>query len=247
LGNAGRRRTILLRAESVRAGYGRVEVLHGLSAQIDTGERVGIFGPNGHGKTTFLRTLSGLIRPAAGRITFAGHEIAGRAPRQIVALGLIHVPQSSSLFPRISVNDNLMLGAYAAHAWQCRAEGLEQVYDLFPGLRSRARQRAGTLSGGERQMVAIGMGLMGRPKLLILDEPTLGLAPKIRELLSQAMSEIAATGVPMLVVDQDLEFLTGFADRLYLVERGQVVQEIDGEHGISDQQILEMYFGSAAR
>jgi branched-chain amino acid transport system ATP-binding protein len=236
-----------LEVERLVAGYGKVEVLHGISLAVGQGERVGLFGPNGHGKTTLLRAVSGLIQARAGTITFGADRIQTLSPGLIVERGLIHVPQGNTLFPRMTVLENLMLGAYSARAWAARRENLARVFALFPKLEQRQQQPCRTLSGGERQMVSIGIGLMGAPTLLMLDEPTLGLAPKIKDELAEAISEVAASGVTMLMVDQDIEILLGVCQRLYFVENGQVTLETEEGVQIDRQQILEMYFGAASR
>jgi branched-chain amino acid transport system ATP-binding protein len=229
------------------AGYGNVEILHGISMVVGHGERVGLFGPNGHGKTTLLRAISGLIRPRSGSVAFGEDRITSLAPGQIVGRGLIHVPQGNTLFPRMTVAENLLLGAYSSRAWRARHANLSKVFALFPKLEQRQKQLCRTLSGGERQMVSIGIGLMGAPSLLMLDEPTLGLAPKIKDELAEAITEIAASGVTMVVVDQDIELLLAFCQRLYFVENGLVSLETQEGAQIDRQQILEMYFGAAAR
>src|SRR5262245_14541272 len=167
--------TMLLQVENLVSGYGKAEVVRSLSIQVDAGERVGLFGPNGHGKTTLLRTISGLIPSKSGEIRFQGENIKGLSPRRIVERGLIHVPQGNTLFPFMTVMENLLLGAYSKRSSITRSENLDKVYALFPRLKERKKQRARTLSGGERQMLSIGVGLMGMPTLLVLDEPSLGL------------------------------------------------------------------------
>ncbi|MDQ0394420.1 ABC transporter ATP-binding protein [Labrys monachus] len=234
-----------LQVDGLNAGYGRVQVLHDISIVVD-GQRVGLFGPNGHGKTTLLRTLSGLIRPKLGRVRFGETDITGLSPQAVVAEGLIHVPQGSTLLPRMSVIEALTLGAYATRAWPQRRRTLDEVFALFPRLAERRHQRCNTLSGGERQMAAIGAGLMGCPKLLMLDEPTLGLAPKLRSELARAIHAIAETGVGLLVVDQDIDMLLGLCDRLYLIEQGRVAMDIADRSQLQHQDVLKRYFGSAA-
>jgi branched-chain amino acid transport system ATP-binding protein len=236
-----------LEVDRLVAGYGNVEVLHGISIAVTQGEQVGLFGPNGHGKTTLLRAVSGLIRPRAGTITFGEERLSTLSPGQIIDRGLVHVPQGNTLFPRMTVLENLMLGAYSSRAWPVRRASLANVFALFPKLEQRQQQLCRTLSGGERQMVSIGIGLMGLPSLLMLDEPTLGLAPKIKDELAQAISEIVASGVTMLVVDQDIELLLGVCQRLYFVENGEVSLETQEGAQIDRRQILEMYFGTASR
>ncbi len=238
--------SMLLKVEDVSAGYGRIPVLNGISIEVGRGERIGLFGPNGHGKTTLLRTISGLMRPTHGRITFDGRDITTTAPKDIVSLGLIHVLQGNTLFPRMTVLENVLLGAYSKRAWDDREETLARIYELFPILKQRSRQLARTLSGGQRQMASIATGLMGMPVLLMLDEPTLGLAPKVKDELATAISEIAETGVTMILVDQDIELLLSVCERLYLVERGRVSLETRRGEKISQEDVLEMYFGKAA-
>ena len=233
----------LLEVEAVDGGYGQAQVLRSISLRLEPGEQVGLFGPNGHGKTTLLRTISGLRRPWKGEIRFGDTRITHLAPRKIVTLGLVHVPQGNVLFPRMTVYENLMLGAYSPRAWDNRFKNLERVYALFPRLRERKDQLCRTLSGGERQMVSIGMGLMSNPVLLMLDEPTLGLAPKVKDELKKAIGEIAGSGLALIVVDQDVEFLLDLTSRLYLIEQGRVALQTGRGQEIDEGQILEMYFG----
>ena len=234
---------MLFQVEALTSGYGKIDVVRSLSLHVDQGEHVGLFGPNGHGKTTLLRTVSGLLPVKSGRIRFRGQDITGLNPRKIVELGLIHVPQGNQLFPRMTVQENLTLGAYVARTEKAKGGNFDKVFSLFPRLRERRAQRAQTLSGGERQMLSIGVGLMGRPELLILDEPSVGLAPLIKEELARAIAEIARSGVTMIVVDQDVELLLGICDRLYLIEKGSVSLETADVSQVDQAEILEMYFG----
>lgn len=235
-----------LEVSSLHSGYGRIEVLRDLSIQVPEGVPVGLFGPNGHGKTTLLRTISGLLPATRGRIAFEGTEITNEAADKVVAAGLLHVAQASTLFPRMTVLEALTLGAYSRSAWPRRRESLDEVFEVFPRLAERRRQNCSTLSGGERQMAAIGVGLMGRPKLLMLDEPTLGLAPKIRAELATQIGRIAESGTDLLVVDQDVDLLLGICPRLYLIEKGTVSMQIDDRNELQHQDVLQRYFGSAA-
>ncbi len=237
---------MLLQVDNLIAGYGNVEVLHGLSIAVGEGERVGLFGPNGHGKTTLLRTISGLVPARDGTIQFQDARIAGLSARRIIERGLVHVPQANTLFPRMTVLENLTLGAYTRRTWARRRESLARVFELFPRLAERRSQYSRTLSGGERQMLSIGVGLMGTPTLLMLDEPTLGLAPKIKDELAVAIGQIASSGVTMLVVDQDLELLLSVCQRLYLIEKGQVSLQTEEGATIQQSEVLEMYFGKVA-
>jgi branched-chain amino acid transport system ATP-binding protein len=233
----------LLEVEGLTAGYGRVTVLHGLTMQAGIHGNVGLFGPNGHGKTTLLRTISGLLRPKSGRISFEGQEIGGQSARAIMGRGLIHVPQGNRLFPDLTIADCLALGAYSPRARPHEAENREKVVRIFPKLAERWRQRVRTLSGGERQMVSIGTALMGHPRLLILDEPTLGLAPKIKDELCAAVMTISQGGVPLVVVEQDVEFLLELSQHLYLVNHGEVATEIKPGQTMDHGEIMSMYFG----
>lgn len=233
-----------LSVEEVASGYGRIEVLHGITVEVPDGGRVGLFGPNGHGKTTLLRTISGLVRVRRGRIAFGKHQFAGYSARQIVECGVVHVPQGSTLFPRMTVLEAMTLGAFPARAWPRRHESLEKVFTLFPRLAERRAQRCNTLSGGERQMVAIGIGLMSCPRLLMLDEPTLGLAPKIRSELVTSIHVVAQTGVGLVVVDQDIDLLLGLCERLYLLEQGRITMDVTDRRQLQHEDVLRRYFGS---
>lgn len=238
--------TRLLEAEGIVAGYGAVTVLRGVSLHLEAGECLGLFGPNGHGKTTLLNTISGLVPAREGQIRFAGEAIAGARPSRIVASGLVHAAQGNRLFPEMGVAETLELAAFSPRARAGRREALERVYALFPRLAERRRQRARTLSGGERQMLSIGCALMCAPRLLMLDEPTLGLSPRLKEELGAAVAAIAATGMPMIVVEQDIEFLLGLAGRLMMIEHGEVAREIDRGASIDHAEIMRLYFGEDA-
>jgi branched-chain amino acid transport system ATP-binding protein len=225
------------------AGYGGAPVLNGLSLKVKERERVGLFGPNGHGKTTLLRAISGLIRPSRGSIQLFDKPISGMAPAALVAGGLIHVPQSNLLFPEMEVLETLRLAAHSQRARQSAAASLDSVLTLFPRLAERRSQKIKTLSGGERQMVAIGVGLMGAPRLLALDEPTLGLSPRLKDELCVAIGNIAKSGLPLLLVEQDVEFLLDLTDRLVMVTHGRCGVEIDARQGIDHATIMALYFG----
>jgi len=235
-----------LEVADLHSGYGRIEVLHGLSIAVGAGESVGLFGPNGHGKTTLLRTISGLLPARSGTVRFDGAALNGASTDAIVEKGIIQVAQASTLFPRMTVLEALTLGAYRSAAWPHRRQTMDRVFAIFPRLAERRGQYCRTLSGGERQMAAIGVGLMAMPDLLMLDEPTLGLAPKIRQELARQISLVAETGASLLVVDQDVDLLLGLCPRLYLIEEGRVALEIKDRSELRHQDILQRYFGSAA-
>ncbi|UYV35758.1 ABC transporter ATP-binding protein [Rhodobacteraceae bacterium D3-12] len=237
--------THVLEASGVEAAYGSVTVLRGLSLHMSPGENIGLFGPNGHGKTTLLRVISGLMKPTAGRVSLNGEDITATRPSAIVAKGLVHSQQGNALFGDMGVAETLEMAAFSKPARAVARSSLERVYDLFPRLAERGPQKAKTLSGGERQMLSIGAALMCAPKLLLLDEPTLGLSPKLKEELALALKEISAE-VPVIVVEQDVELLLALADRLYLIEHGEVVREIAKENAPDHQEIMNMYFGEHA-
>lgn len=234
----------LLQVTDLSVTLGDVQILHNVNIAVEDDGQIGLFGPNGHGKTTLLETISGLHRPSSGSITFEGEEIQTLSPGAIVDRGLIHVPQGNTLFPRMTVLENLQLGAYSKRTWSGRDMRVKEVFELFPRLAERSSQLCRTLSGGERQMLAVGVGLMGDAKLLMLDEPTLGLSPRLKNELREAISRIANTGVPFIVVEQDVEFLLGLAKRLYLIQDGRVALETTaGDSRLKHSEILDMYFG----
>jgi branched-chain amino acid transport system ATP-binding protein len=234
----------LLEVQSLEAGYGAFKVLRGVSLHVDIGENVGLFGPNGHGKTTLFETLSGLIRPTAGRVVFDGADITAAPPAEIVERGLIHVSQGNLLFGHMTVGETLALAAFARRARAIQARNRDFVLNLFPRLAERSHQQCRTLSGGERQMLNIGAGLMANPRLMILDEPTLGLSPKLKEVLAYAIKSVADSGVQLLVVEQDVDFLLLLCSRLYLVNHGEIAKTVNvADGGLVYEQIMEDYFG----
>jgi branched-chain amino acid transport system ATP-binding protein len=238
--------TRLLDISGVEAGYGAVPVLHSISLHVGTGESIGLFGPNGHGKTTLLRAISGLLRPTSGTISFDGKDITAARPPAIVEAGLVHAPQGNTLFGNMKIGETLELAAIGRRARKDAKRHLEEVYALFPRLGERKGQLARTLSGGERQMLSIGCALMCVPRLLMLDEPTLGLSPRLKEELAEAIGKISKNGVPLVVVEQDVEFLLSLTDRLYLVEHGAVVREIDRDNAPDHAEVMKLYFGEGS-
>ncbi len=211
----------MIRISNLCAGYGFVDVLRDISLDISSGEIVAVLGSNGVGKTTLNNTLSGLITPKSGDIYFEDKLISGNSSEEIVDLGIIHVPEGRKLFPNLSVLDNLELGSYR-RGKKNRSQNLENVLDIFPKLRDRIDQIAGTLSGGEQQMVAIGRGLMSEPRLLILDEPSLGLSPLLVEQMFELIKRINEQGLTILLVEQNVIQSLSIADRAYVIEEGRV-------------------------
>lgn len=234
----------MLKLINVTAGYGDVRVLWGVTLDVRYGEIVSLVGANGAGKTTTLRVISGLVRAEAGQIIFEGEHLEKLSPSQIAARGIAHVPEGRRLFPLMSVRENLELGARTADAKRRRASSLELVFSLFPKLKERQNQMAGTLSGGEQQMVAIGRGLMARPRLLMLDEPSLGLAPLVVREVFDAIKKINREGIAILLVEQNVYQSLRLADRAYVLERGRVAMEGKAEELLNDQRIRAAYFGT---
>jgi branched-chain amino acid transport system ATP-binding protein len=212
----------MLELRSVDAGYGSFQALFGVGLEVKAGEAVGVIGPNGAGKTTLMRVISGLIRASSGSIVMEGTDVLATPPHRIVSLGIAHVPENRRLFPRLSVEDNLKMGAYMPGARAKFAERLEFVFDLFPRMKERRRQMAGTMSGGEQQMCAIGRALMSNPKLLLLDEPSAGLAPVVVQQVFELVKRIRASGLTVLIVEQNVQQVLRIVDRAYLLEAGAI-------------------------
>jgi len=215
----------MLALAAVTAGYGAFTALWDVSLRVEAGEAVAVVGPNGAGKTTLLRAISGLIAPRAGSVVFEGAELAGHPPYDIVAHGIAHVPEGRRLFPQLTVAENLKMGAYLPSARARFRESLERVYALFPALAERPRQRAGSLSGGEQQMLAVGRALMSRPKLILLDEPSMGLAPVMVLRLFDLIRRVREEGYTILVVEQNVRQVLKLVDRAYLLEVGRIKME----------------------
>jgi len=233
----------MLKVTDLYAGYGGSEVLHSLSLQVGDGEAVVVLGPNGHGKTTLLRAISGLIRPTAGTVEFDGQVVSGMRASEIVAAGIIHIPQGDLPFPELTVMENLLMGAYRPDAWTERKQKLEQVFQLFPVLGERTNQLARSLSGGERRMLALGRGLMSKAKLLMIDEPSLGLAPFLIEDVYETIQNIRKTGLSILLADENADQIEGLADRVYLLESGTLVKEGSADDMLKDEALLAAYLG----
>ncbi len=234
---------MLLEVEGLAASYDGVPALHNVGVAVGEGEVVSIVGANGAGKSTTLRTISGQLRPDRGTIRFRGEPIGGRPAHRIAALGIAHVPEGRRLFGRLTVEQNLLVGAYAPRARAGEGEMLERVFGIFPRLRERAEQRAGTLSGGEQQMLAIGRGLMLRPTLLMLDEPSLGIAPKLVDEIFQTIRGIAQEGMTILLVEQNVRESLELADRAYVLQTGETVLAGTGRELLGSDLVRRAYLG----
>ncbi|MBT9291512.1 ABC transporter ATP-binding protein [Prosthecodimorpha staleyi] len=232
----------MLEIRDLVAGYGGVPVLRGVSLDVRAGEIVAVLGANGAGKTTLNRAISGLIRPDGGSIGFEGRELTGLSAPDIVALGLIHVPEGRKIFPNMSVRENLELGSYR-RAKPNRAANLERVFAIFPRLKERTGQSAGTLSGGEQQMLAIGRGLMAEPKLLIMDEPSLGLSPLLVEEMFALVARIAADGLAVMLVEQNVVQSLDLAARAYVLENGAIAMAGAADTLKRDPTLMTTYLG----
>lgn len=232
----------MLSVAGLRAGYDDLEILHGLNLEVRSGQIVALIGANGAGKTTMLKTISGLLPARKGTVEFEGQSIENWSPHRIVKTGLIQVPEGRHLFRDMTVLENLELGAFRRGRDQ-RSRTLRQVFDFFPRLEERKRQLAGTLSGGERQMLAIGRALMTRPRLLMLDEPSLGLAPLIVRDIFAIIEEVRRTGTTILIVEQNAVQTLGMADWGYVLENGEIVLGGTGEELLQNEQIRAAYLG----
>ena len=233
----------LLRLDGIRAGYGDMTAVHEVSLAVREGETVALIGGNGAGKTTTLRAVSGLLPLRAGRIEFAGERLDGLGPADVVARGIAHVPEGRQLFPTMTVRENLELGARSVEARRCRGESLGWVFDLFPRLLERERQLAGTLSGGEQQMCAIGRGLMAKPRLLMLDEPSLGLAPVIVRTIFDDLARINREGLSILLVEQNVLRALELCRRGYVLENGRIALEGASQSLQQSPHIKQAYLG----
>src|SRR6266852_2400452 len=233
----------LLELRGVDALYGRIQALRKMSIRVDKGEVVALIGSNGAGKTPTLRTISGLMHPHAGTIRFDGGDTTDTGPSKIVELGISQSPEGRRLFPRMSVVDNLFMGAYSRNDRPGIATDMDRVYTLFPRLKERRTQIAGTLSGGEQQMLAMGRALMARPKVLMLDEPSLGLAPILVETIFSIVREINAQGVPVLLVEQNASKALEVAHRAYVLETGSIVKTGTGKELAASEDVQKAYLG----
>jgi branched-chain amino acid transport system ATP-binding protein len=233
----------MLELKSVRAGYGTFQALFDVSLEVRRGEAVGVIGPNGAGKTTLMRVVSGLIRPTSGSLVMEGVDLAVTPAHRIVELGVAHVPESRRLFPRMSVEDNLKMGGFVPAARPKFRRQLEVVYELFPRLRERRHQVAGSMSGGEQQMCAIGRALMSEPKLLLLDEPSAGLAPVLVEHVFELVNRIRASGLTVLIVEQNVQQVLRVVERAYLLKTGRIHTAGGAAELLASDSIRQAYLG----
>jgi branched-chain amino acid transport system ATP-binding protein len=233
----------MLKLDNIHCGYGGTEILRGVSFEVNAGEVVTIVGANGAGKTTTLRSLCGIVTPSRGTIEFEGQRIDGNRPDQIVDAGLTLIPEGRQLFPFISVRDNLLMGAYKRSARAGYKKRLDDVLDLFPRVRERLDQNAGTLSGGEQQMVAIARGLMAEPKLLMFDEPSLGLSPLLVSQVFEIINKILELGTTVLIVEQNIIHTLRIAHRGYVLENGEVVLSGTGQELLDNPHVKRAYLG----
>ncbi|MEU4212046.1 ABC transporter ATP-binding protein [Streptomyces sp. NPDC026206] len=235
--------TALLEVENLHVAYGKIEAVKGISFTVHAGQVVTLIGTNGAGKTTTLRTLSGLLTPTTGTIRFDGHSLAGTPAHEIVARGLAHSPEGRHIFPRLTIAENLQLGAFLRKDTDGITRDIQRAYDLFPILGERAGQKAGTLSGGEQQMLAMGRALMSRPKLLMLDEPSMGLSPIMMRKIMQTIAELKASGTTILLVEQNAQAALTLADHGHVMEIGKIVLSGTGTDLLHDESVRKAYLG----
>ncbi|WP_405781624.1 ABC transporter ATP-binding protein [Streptomyces sp. NBC_00859] len=235
--------TALLEVQDLRVAYGKIEAVKGISFSVEAGQVVTLIGTNGAGKTTTLRTLSGLIKPAGGTITFDGKPLASVPAHKVVALGLAHSPEGRHIFPRLSIFENLQLGAFLRDDKDGIEKDIQRAYDLFPILGERRKQAAGTLSGGEQQMLAMGRALMSQPKLLMLDEPSMGLSPIMMQKIMETIVELKSQGMTILLVEQNAQAALSLADHGYVMEIGRISLSGTGHDLLHDESVRKAYLG----
>ncbi|TWE04143.1 branched-chain amino acid transport system ATP-binding protein [Peribacillus frigoritolerans] len=233
----------MLKIEDINVYYGNIQALKGVSMEINEGEIVTLIGANGAGKSTLLKTISGLLKPKQGKVLFEGDPIGGKAAQAIVKLGISHVPEGRRVFANMTVAENLELGAFLRKDKDGIHKDMEKVYELFPRLLERIKQQAGTLSGGEQQMLAMGRALMAKPRLLLLDEPSMGLAPLLVKQIFNIIQEISESGTTILLVEQNANLALSIADRAYVVETGRIVLSGNAEELTSSEEIKMAYLG----
>jgi branched-chain amino acid transport system ATP-binding protein len=233
----------MLTLENISVNYGAIEALNGITMHVEQGEVVTLIGANGAGKTTTLRTITGLLSPRAGRVLYENEEISGLPTHKLVARGISMSPEGRGVFANLTVRENLQMGAYLKKNKREIAEDMERAYTMFPRLKERQAQKAGTLSGGEQQMLAMGRALMSRPRLLLLDEPSLGLAPLVVHTIFQAIEDIRSRGTTILLVEQNANAALRHSNRAYVLETGQIVMEGASQDLAADPRIKEAYLG----
>lgn len=233
----------MLEVSDIDAFYGRIQVLWGVSLSVHEAEIVALVGANGAGKTTLLNTISGLLHPVSGSIRFFGKRIDGLEPHLVVESGISHIPEGGRLFPDMSVRENLEMGAYPLRVWAEREKNLEWVYELFPVLKERRGQLARTLSGGQQQMLAIGRGLMLKPGLCIIDEPSSGLAPLVVDEIFRIISELRGQGIAVFLVEQNVQHTLELADRAYVLENGRIILQGEGKNLLQEELVRKAYLG----
>ena len=236
----------MLTVEGLECRYGKVQAVRSLSIEVRQGELVTLIGANGAGKTTTLKAISGIVKPAAGRILYEGRDIAGSSPRDILAMGIAHCPEGRRVFPYMTVRENLEMGSYLRNDQAQVAADMDKLFDRFPILRQRATQAAGTLSGGEQQMLAISRALMSRPRLVLFDEPSLGLAPNIVEQIFEIIREIRTDGVTVVMVEQNAFAALELCDRAYVLEQGHVTLTGTGAELLDNPHVRSAYLGMEA-
>ena len=235
---------MILNIENLSAGYGRVQVLKEINLEVGSGEIVCLVGANGAGKSTLLKAISGIIHATHGKLSFAGQDITNKKPDHLVRIGLSHVPEGRQIFGTLTVRQNLMLGAYAHRAKKEEmGRRFNFVFNLFPILKTRLTQKAGTMSGGEQQMLAIGRGLMSQPKLLLLDEPSLGLAPLVVEVILNVIKNLRSAGIAILLIEQNVNAALQIADRAYVMEIGRIVSQGSAKTLLGDDEVKKRYLG----
>jgi branched-chain amino acid transport system ATP-binding protein len=233
----------MIELRDISASYGRVPAINSITINVGEGEAVGLLGANGAGKSTTLRAISGQVKLTAGSITFFGQDLASLPPHKITELGIAHVPEGRQVFPEMTVHENLEIGSYAPRAKVDRARSLDLVYGIFPRLAERRRQLAGTMSGGEQQMLAVGRGMMLKPRLLMLDEPSLGLAPVMCDVTFEKIQEIHKLGTAILLVEQNVSRALGLVQRAYVLEGGKMIMQGTSAELANNQQVQAAYLG----
>lgn len=233
----------MLEIRNLKVRLGESEILKGIDLKVGKGEKIGLIGPNGHGKSTVMKTISGIYSPKAGSITFFNNSIIGKSAQSIVELGIVHVPEGGHLFSDMTVLENLLLGAYPKRARKDRAKNLELVYHIFPKLKILNKSKSNELSGGERRMLAVGRGLMSSPELLILDEPTLGLSPKMVEEMGDKLQEIGSMGTSIILADENMDLISDFSERVYFLENGEITVKGSTEEVLGNEYVKKTFLG----